>query len=416
MAFQGKIGRYLPMPVRQLARRVHHAYHLQRGLLLGRQPRAASPTLPLGVIGLHASVLGIGQGARLFMDACAATGIAADPIDVSRYFSLDQTLPPPLVGTRKPGATVVHLNPVEMRYLIGRLGRRLPLGGYRIGYWAWETTQIPTDWRACAELVDEIWCPSHFTAAAVRNGLGDDTPVHVIPHPVVSTREVRPDKARLGIDPNRVTLLCAIDFKSSLARKNPMAAVAAFARTGLGASGKAQLIVKVHGADPGGPQMSSLRASLAAVPGVMIIEERLQAEDMALLVASADIVLSPHRSEGFGLVLVEAMAAGKAVIATGWSGNVDFMDDSCAALVRFKLVPVEDPDGIYQGGHWAEPDLDHTAELILTLVSDHARRKQLGVAARERVLRTCGVQTWQDLICERLQIVRASPDHLISAT
>lgn len=399
MVFQGKIGRYLPMPVRQAARRAHHAYHLGRGRLLGSQPRFDAPELPLAVLGLFESVLGLGQGARLFLHACELADIASDPIDVSNYFSLDQTLRSPArprAGSGPPPRTLVaHLNPVELQYLIGRLGRQLPLQAYRIGYWAWETTEIPAEWLEGAALVDEVWCPSLFTANALRASLGPDKPIHVLVHPVFPPQVIAADKARFGLDPSKTTLFCALDLKSSVTRKNPMGAVEAFVRSGVGQSGQAELLVKVHGSHPGSTRPDDLVASLTGVSGVVVLEERLQPAEMALLLASVDIVLSAHRSEGYGLVLAEAMAAGKTVIATGWSGNMDFMDETNSALVRSRPIPVHDPDGIYQSGLWAEPDLDHMAELIARLVANPERRAQLGAAARAHVLQTCGIAAWR---------------------
>ena len=112
---------------------------------------------------------------------------------------------------------------------------------------------------------------------------------------------------------------------------------------------------------------------------------------IAVRLVSADIVLSLHRSEGFGLVPAEAMLLGRPVVATGWSGNMTFMDDSCAALVGYRLVPARDPRGVYAvpGATWAEPDIAHAAEWLRRLGDDPGLRARLGpagqVAARARL-------------------------------
>lgn len=415
MAFQGRIGRFLPPPVRRAARDVHHALHLSRGTRLGQRARIQRPGLPLGVLGLHGSVLGLGQGARLFLAACRAAGIEAGAVDVSGLFALDRTLPVPAGLAGPPGTLVAHLNPVELLYAIGRLGRRFPLAAHRIGYWAWETTRAPDEWKPGAAIVDAIWCPSRFTASALCATLGTDRPVHVVPHPVGPPPACRPDKARFGLDPSATTLLCAFDIQSSPARKNPMGAIEAFARSGCGADGSAQLLVKLHGRDPDGSLLERLRVRIAGVPGIVLLTERLQSADMELLQASTDIVLSAHRAEGFGLVLAEAMAAGRTVIATGWSGNMDFMDDSCAAPVASRLVPVADPSGVYRDGSWAEPDLDHMASLIRTLVPARDRRAALGEAARARVAAWCGPQAWQARVSALLDLPDGPGDRPVLA-
>jgi glycosyltransferase involved in cell wall biosynthesis len=108
-------------------------------------------------------------------------------------------------------------------------------------------------------------------------------------------------------------------------------------------------------------------------------------QDRHALTACADIVLSLHRGEGFGLVLAEAMLLGKPVVATGWSGNTDFMDGSNAALVSYRLVPARDDRSVYRG-LWAEPDVAEAAVLLRGLADDASLRRDLGERARTSTL------------------------------
>ncbi len=98
--------------------------------------------------------------------------------------------------------------------------------------------------------------------------------------------------------------------------------------------------------------------------------------------ARADCYVSLHRSEGFGLTLAEAMSLGKPVIATGYSGNVDFMDPGCSYLVDYTLTEVGPGVEIYPAeGIWAEPDLDHAAALMRQVYEnpdDAAERAERG--------------------------------------
>ena len=54
---------------------------------------------------------------------------------------------------------------------------------------------------------------------------------------------------------------------------------------------------------------------------------------MSRLIARSDCYVSLHRAEGFGYTMAEAMLAGKPVIATGYSGNLEFMNDDNSFLV-----------------------------------------------------------------------------------
>ena len=126
---------------------------------------------------------------------------------------------------------------------------------------------------------------------------------------------------------------------------------------------------------------------------------------MKSLRSSIDIVLSPHRSEGFGLVLAEAMRAGKPVIATGWSGNLDFMDHKSAALIDAKEVPASDRNNMYNTGVWAQPDLDHAASLIFRLANDRVERERLGLAGQRKIEEFADAARWKSLVETRLRLI-----------
>ena len=99
--------------------------------------------------------------------------------------------------------------------------------------------------------------------------------------------------------------------------------------------------------------------------------------------AKADVLLSLHRSEGFGLTIAEAMLAGLPVIATNWSGNVDFLTKERGVPIGYRLVPSRDPQATYDHAHmhWAEPDIGEAAEALRRLRADPVAAHRLGMAA-----------------------------------
>jgi glycosyltransferase involved in cell wall biosynthesis len=102
----------------------------------------------------------------------------------------------------------------------------------------------------------------------------------------------------------------------------------------------------------------------------------------------ADAFASLHRSEGFGLPLAEAMCAGYPVVATGWSGNMDYMAQETSFPVKYRLVDVDDPQNVYgrTEGLWAEAECEHAAEIFLALRNDRMLAAAVGAAARKSVI------------------------------
>jgi glycosyltransferase involved in cell wall biosynthesis len=178
-------------------------------------------------------------------------------------------------------------------------------------------------------------------------------------------------------------VLTAFDVRSGFTRKNPVAAVRAFRKAN--ASGKAIMVCKAAGIEGAPDQVATLRAEIGDAGDVRLMTDWLTSAQMRRLVASADIVLSLHRSEGFGLLPAQAMAKGKAVVATGWSANLDFMTPDNSALVDYTLVPVHDPQGLYDGGRWAEPKIDDAAAKLKALIDDPDLRQRIGARAATEV-------------------------------
>ena len=282
-------------------------------------------------------------------------------------------LPPPNVPL------VVHVNapmlPLALLRLPGSVARNRPI----VGYWAWEMPDIPPEWRPAFACVNQVWVPSRFTAATLEPLLPGR--VKVVPPalgliPPVPSNATRAD---FGLPEDAVIVLMSFNLASSLVRKNPFAAIAAF-RGAFGDRPDRILVLKVGHPEHAPADFDRLR-QMARAPNIRIETRTFPPEDRHALTACADIVLSLHRGEGFGLVIAEAMLLGKPVVATAWSGNTDFMDSTNAAPVPYRLAPARDDRAVYRG-LWAEPDVAEAASILKALADDPARRQALGERAR----------------------------------
>lgn len=361
----------------------------------GPLPIDAAADDPVCVAGILSTATGIGEGARLSGRALVALGYRVRSFDIDEVFGTEPGLERAMPLERGAGTVLLHFNPDHLTPLLMLLNRRQLRGKRLIGYWAWELARIPDLWISALDEVDEVWTPSDFVSDAVRRCT--DKPVRTVPHPVVQGYRGTPRRAHFGLG-DQFVVLTMFSFASSFQRKNPIAAVQAFKRAFGGAADRL-LIVKVSQAHESPEEMALLVAAIGDAPNIRV-EQRMLSDDERLdLIASADVLLSLHRSEGFGLVMAEAMAAGVAVVATNWSGNLDFMDETTALLVPFRMVAVADCKGVYdEREHWADPDVAAAAAHLQALAGHPARYEGMRRAARAMVEERLGLDGFRNAV------------------
>jgi glycosyltransferase involved in cell wall biosynthesis len=281
-------------------------------------------------------------------------------------------------GCHGPGTVILQINAPLIPLALMQLGRKLLARKHVVGYWAWELEGLPDDWRFGPPCVHQVWVPSRFTADALATS-HPQLPVRVVPYPLA----MRPYDVSVG-GGNRFRVLLVFNCASGFARKNPCAAIAAF-RKAFPGDVSAELIVKSSNLDIHPPARGLLEAAMAGAANIRHIEQTLPQEGIDALYRTADAVISLHRSEGFGLVPAEAMLRGLPVVVTGWSGNMDFVSDENACPVRYRLVPAQDPQGIYHfpDQRWAEADIDHAAESLSRLKRDETYRTRIANRAAQ---------------------------------
>ena len=210
-------------------------------------------------------------------------------------------------------------------------------------------------------------------------------PTGVIHYPVPQPRLAPLGRSDFGLAEDAFVSLCLFDASSIVERKNPLGAIAAH-RAAFGEDETKVLVVKTYNTILAGPGWQDVLEAARGHGNIRIIDQKMSREEVWSLLALSDVFISLHRSEGVGLALLEAMRLGRAVLATAWSGNMDFMDDSNAALVPYHEVPASDERGVYSvcGSTWAEPHIPSAALLLQRLFRDASWRAQMGQAAMAR--------------------------------
>jgi len=266
---------------------------------------------------------------------------------------------------------VLHDDPLFWPRIFGEhpaLGK-MPVVGYAV----WEGGTLPAVYRQGLGLVREVWTASAFSARALEQG---HSRVRVLPHVVEPAQADDADMhwaaERVGPGPYFFSIVDALN-----PRKNLEALLRVFARVHALAP-EVRLVVKQY----------RQAMKLQRLSGVVSVEGDLEEGRLAALHRGALAYVAPHRGEAWGLGLSEAMSHGVPVLATGWSGNMEFMDATNSIPLRYDLEPVGDrmagllphftPEML-----WARVDENHLQREMLRLAR---RGPEPAMCARARVV------------------------------
>lgn len=349
--------------------------------LEGHPLRAAPPATLFGLdlFGRMSAASGLGSAARSTQAGLTSAGISVRVHDIE-FHDTDLRIPfaegPSPAARHGDGGTRINLVHANPETLTEGLASRIPsLASMRdrftIGYWVWEAARIPGRWRPLLPLVDEIWVPSSFVAQMLAPDL--PVPVVVMPH-AVDPPHPEQCRSELGLPDDPYLFLFLFDALSTLERKNPVGLIQSYRTAFPEASDKSMLVIKTRNLEPDDRRL--LERAIAARADILLIEEGYTAERTASLIAACDCYVSLHRAEGFGLSIAEAMYFGKPVIATGHSGNMDFMAPDRSYSVSYRMQELAEPrSGFPAGTSWAQPDLAMAAKIMRHVVdrSDEAR-------------------------------------------
>ena len=284
-------------------------------------------------------------------------------------------------------ANLLVLNADEMRNAWEQQRTTLESGAYNIGYWAWELSHLPDAWLPALADLDEIWAPSRFIQQAVADKA--DCPVVWMPLAVEHRQTEVAGREALGLPEDRFLFLFFFDFRSFVSRKNPMAVVRAFEQAFSRSDDSVGLIIKTNGMSECSDAYEAFKSGdVTGDPRILWIDRVMDDREIRSLVSGCDCFVSLHRSEGFGRGLAEAMLMGKPVIATGYSGNLDFTNEENCCLVDYVLVPVEEGEYPFGAGQlWAEADVEMAAGFMRALVDAPAFAREKGEAGARYVRR-----------------------------
>ncbi len=381
--------------------------------------RAFGPRIEPGiaVIGPIHKASGLGQAARLSYDVLAQVEQTKPTV---RGFDLDnpapvlegQTQHEPYAGPR--AINLIHLNAESIPLVFAYESRDIFESSYNIGFFFWELNQIPKCHRLALELLDEIWVASDYNREIY--GRLTEKPVVNVGMAVEPLRELKPcARVFLGLDPARFVFIATFDSFSFIERKNPLGVLEAFAAAFPLGTEPVQLVLKTQNRgrvfDP--YQIALWKRIDRVIRGdrrIIIVNETLDYRDLLVLKANCDCYISLHRSEGWGFGMIEAMQLGLPVIATAYSGNLEFCNDETAYLVDYDLVSVREDEYIFveRGSVWAQPNIETAASHMRAVAGDPWAAKMKGEAAANYVKANFSLRAIGQRYAARLAQLRPS--------
>lgn len=355
-----------------------------RSSLRGRAPLGEYP-FGVNLIGPIRGDYGLGESCRLIADVLRESGVPFGIVNTSfgngaetneAWAAYERTELPYRIN-------LIHVNPAVLAQVAWTGKQKELFGRCNIAYWLWELPEFPAEWDYAFAFFDEIWTPAEFISEAIRKRT--DKPVRTVPYAFGTPQtESACKRAYFGLPEDKFLFMLSYDGNSVSERKNPWGALRAYRTafspddTGVG------LVVKAtHASDA---EIAQLRELLRGYPNLFILRESYPKPIFNSLIACVDCYVSLHRAEGFGLVMAEAMLLGTPTIATNYSANMEFMDDTVACMVPATVIELErDIYPYHKGNHWASPDEDAAAAQMRRLYEDRAFCAALAERARERM-------------------------------
>jgi len=241
-----------------------------------------------------------------------------------------------------------------------------------IGYFMWELETVPEEFQRGLDVVDEIWTATEFVAIAFRKVT--ETPVHVAGHAVDVSGLEKVSRSELGVPDDAFVAHYSFDANSSVARKNPNAALDAF-HNAFGDDPSAVFVLKIRNfqqaewlARQGDADAQGLLRRLRERPGIVLITGEWGYRRSLGLIDMSDVFLSLHRSEGFGYGMAEALALGVPVVCSDcrYAGST-FMDG--ALSIPAEMQPVLPEEYFYwePDMRWASVRLEAAVEALLQI-------------------------------------------------
>lgn len=397
-----QIMKYVPTPIVKFVENIvvnKNSYEFERVQKFDKNLKTG-----INFVGYLKAQSGLGQGSRLFCKSIRNSKYDFAAIDTKygENKSYNETEFDDVLTTEFPyDINILHVQPhTNFEIALSQISIENLKGRYNIGYWLYELEDIPEKWHNSFKYVNEIWTPSEFVKNAFEKV--SPVPVYCLPYGIQTKKNDALTRKDFGIPEDKFVYLCLYDPKSSVERKNPQAVIKAFKKAFKGNDENVFLVIKmIKGTQE---NIDELENELKEISNYKIINDLLPQDDLYSLISLCDVYVSLHRSEGFGLVMAEAMSLGTVCIATNYSANIDFMNKENSLLVDYKMVPVGIKNHYLYGEKdlWADADVEQASKYMMKLYEDKELYNKLKENAQKYIAEEFSIQASAKKIEKRI--------------
>jgi glycosyltransferase involved in cell wall biosynthesis len=369
--------------------------------------KAPDDSLPgVNLVGPVEFINGVSLSSRGYAKSLAHAGIALNVVPWRNGFERLNR-----IEVEYPTNALQPLNLIHLNLDLLTAGRLLDRGmladivnkeRYNICIPYWELSTVPPEWLETLNRFDEIWCASTFMANAFGESFSG--PVKVI-RPSLDWNS--PDRIftrkDFSIPEDKFIFFYAADIGSIIGRKNHMALVQAYIREFKPQDG-AYCLVKINYANRGAREIQELLSLAEQRADIMFMDKLLEEDQMRALFDQIDCYVSPHRSEGLGLTVLEAMSASKPVIATPYGGVTDFVTQETAFPIDFHLAPVGEGNFPYPAHYlWADPSIDSLQKQMRHVFQHREAARETALRGKALAASLFSVETTAEAIRSEIQ-------------
>lgn len=321
--------------------------------------RPASDTLGVNLIGPIEYLNGLGTSCRGYLSSIKSAGIQYSVTKWNYGFEHLNKLNVTYQKDKCHSINLVHLNLdlLSQGYLNSApLKTLVSQNRYNVCILYWELASVRPEWHHIIQQFDEIWCASSFMARAID--AVSTRPIRIVrPALDFSVNSSLRDRSSFGLPSHAYLFFYAADASSVIGRKNPEALLRAYIQE-FSSDEQTCCLLKIGNTELASREMQRLRSIAGDRQDVILMNDLLTSEDLSALYGIIDCYVSPHRAEGLGLTILEAMAAQKPIIATQYGGASDFVTEETAYPLEHRLIEIGSDNQPYPSRYiWAEPEI-----------------------------------------------------------